>query len=116
MQWYFSVLKNYTGFSGRARRKEYWMFTLINLIAVTIMGVVDSMIFGQPSVLYAIYLLATFLPTLAVTMRRLHDTNRTGWWCLAALIPLVGFVVLVFLCLDSKEDNSHGVNPKSSTA
>ncbi len=84
MNWYLMVLKNYAGFSGRARRKEYWFFVLINFLITIALAFVDGIVgtfdpqtgFGALS---AIYGLAVFIPYLAVTVRRLHDTSRTGW-------------------------------------
>lgn len=117
MNWYLAVLKNYVGFSGRARRKEYWMFTLFNFIAVLLLGVIDGII-GTGGILGIIYTLAVLLPSIAVTIRRLHDTGRAGWWLLLILIPLIGAIVLlVFMVLDSKEgNNDYGVYPKTANA
>ncbi|MBT2366038.1 DUF805 domain-containing protein [Streptomyces sp. ISL-10] len=113
MSWYLAVLKNYAGFSGRARRKEYWMFTLINIIiALVLMGI--DMAAGTYPIIYAIYTLALLLPTLAVTVRRLHDTGRSGWWIFISAIPLVGgIILLVFLASEGKaEANKFGADPK----
>lgn len=82
MQWYLSVLKNYVGFSGRARRKEYWMFTLINAIVGAIINVIQLILGLELPYLSMLYLLATFLPVLALAIRRLHDTDRSGAWAL----------------------------------
>ncbi|AWL87335.1 hypothetical protein AMK14_09505 [Streptomyces sp. TSRI0445] len=114
MNWYLAVLKNYAGFSGRARRKEYWMFTLINFVIAVVLQIVGFAIDTQ--VPYYIYFAATLIPSLAVAVRRLHDTGRSGWWLLIALVPLVGAIVLiVFLASEGKpETNEHGVNPKLS--
>src|SRR4051795_1354498 len=79
MQWYLSVVKNYTGFQGRARRKEYWMFALINVIISIILSFVEKGAHIAP-ILTSIYSLAVLLPSIAVGMRRLHDTGRSGWW------------------------------------
>lgn len=112
MEWYLKVLKNYVGFQGRARRKEYWMYTLFSVIVSIILSVIETII-GLPSVLTGIYSLAVLLPTLAVGVRRLHDTGRSGWWLLLSFIPLIGAIVLlVFFCEDSKENNRYGSNPK----
>jgi uncharacterized membrane protein YhaH (DUF805 family) len=120
MDWYLDILKNkYAMFGGRARRKEYWYFVLFNLLASIILGVVDG-ITGTYSedaglgLLGGIYALAVFIPSIAVAMRRLHDTGRSGWWLLLALIPILGFLVLlVFMLLDSEPgDNQYGPNPK----
>lgn len=118
MNWYLAVLKNYVGFSGRARRKEYWMFTLFNVIFSFILGVVDGIVFGggenSIGVFGLIYSLAVFLPSLAVSARRLHDIDRTAWWLLLCLVPIVGWLVLlVFAMLEgSKGDNRFGPDPK----
>ncbi|OOF86684.1 hypothetical protein BKG93_02140 [Rodentibacter ratti] len=119
MNWYLSVLKNYATFSGRARRKEYWMFCLFSFIISIALSILDG-IFGLINyetglgVLSGLYTLAVFIPALAVSVRRLHDTNRSGWWLLINFIPLVGFIIfLVFMCLDSKTgDNKYGAYPK----
>ena len=115
MNWYLSVVKNYVGFHGRARRKEYWMFVLFNIIFALILSIVENAL-GIPSVLTTIYSLALLLPSLAVSVRRLHDTGRSGWWLLISLIPLVGTIILiVFMCLESQEsENQHGPNPLHS--
>ncbi|MCD1260777.1 DUF805 domain-containing protein [Paenibacillus athensensis] len=111
MEWYVKVWKNYVGFQGRAQRKEYWMFVLFNIIASIILGIIDGVIGIQ--LLSGLYSLAVLLPSLAVAARRLHDTGRSGWWQLLALIPLVGAIILiVFLCQDSEPDNQYGPNPK----
>ncbi len=115
MQWYLKVLKNYVGFQGRARRKEYWMFVLVNVIISIVLSIVES-IANISSVLTGIYSLAILLPSLAVGARRLHDTGKSGWWQLLSLIPLIGTIILlVFMCLDSEDkENKYGSNPKSS--
>jgi uncharacterized membrane protein YhaH (DUF805 family) len=113
MEWYLKVLKNYVGFQGRARRKEYWMFALFNLIIGLVLGFVEGML-NLSQVLSTIYTIAVFLPSLAVGVRRLHDTGRSGLWLLISFIPLIGLIVLlVFFCEDSKEnENQYGPNPK----
>ena len=115
MNWYIEVLKKYVTFSGRARRAEYWMFTLFNLIAAVILMAVDGAL-GSTPILYSIYMLAVLLPSLAVTIRRLHDTDRSGWWLLLGLIPLVGpIVLLVFFCFEgTREENRFGADPKAA--
>lgn len=114
MQWYLKVLKNYVGFSGRARRTEFWMFMLFNFIAAVIVGILDNVL-GLSSVLAGLYSLAILLPTIALWIRRLHDTGKSGAWVLLALIPAVGAIVLlVFACLDSDPAaNQYGPNPKT---
>jgi len=123
MNWYLEVLKKYAVFSGRARRKEYWYFTLFNVIISILLTVVDGMSgnFSTETgmgLLGGIYALAVLIPGVAVSVRRLHDTNHSGWWLLIAFVPLIGAIVLlVFMVRDSQEDeNQYGVNPKLATA
>jgi uncharacterized membrane protein YhaH (DUF805 family) len=115
MYWFLKALKNYVGFQGRARRKEYWMFTLISVIISIVLSIIESFA-GIPSILTGIFSLAILLPSLAVTIRRLHDIGKSGWWILIGLIPFIGAIVLlIFACLDSQEnDNQYGSNPKTS--
>jgi uncharacterized membrane protein YhaH (DUF805 family) len=114
MNWYLGVLKKYADFSGRARRKEFWMFALINFIIAIVLSVVDSMI-GMP-VLGLIYSLGVLLPGLAVGARRLHDIGKSGWWLLIGLVPFIGIIVLIiFFVMDSNPgDNQYGPNPKGA--
>lgn len=114
MEWYLKVLTNYVGFQGRARRKEYWMFVLFNIIISIVLGIIEAII-GTNQVLAFIYSLAILLPSLAVAFRRLHDTGKSGWWLLIGLIPLIGSIILlVFFCTDSDaNDNQYGPNPKA---
>ncbi len=118
MHYYFEVLKKYAVFSGRATRAEYWYFVLFNFIfyvAITILSGVIFLASGVNTVvLLWIYILAVFIPGLAVAVRRLHDTGRSGWWLLLNLIPLIGaIIVIVLLVLDSQPgENKYGPNPK----
>lgn len=122
MNWYIEVLKRYAVFSGRSRRMEYWMFSLINVLIVIGIAIVDNLLgFISASglgILGTLYALAVFIPSLAVAVRRLHDTDRSGWWLLIALIPLIGLIVLlVFFLLDSRPgENRFGANPKAAIA
>ncbi len=113
MSWYLAVLKNYTGFSGRASRTEYWMFALVNFVIVLVLYLLSAAAHGV-LFLVIIYDLGVLLPSLAVGFRRLHDTNRTAWWLLIGLIPLIGTIVLlIFFCIDSTPgDNQYGASPK----
>ncbi|MEK3721443.1 DUF805 domain-containing protein [Paenibacillus sp. FSL H8-0034] len=113
MEWFLKAFKNYAGFQGRARRKEYWMFFLFSTIFSIVAAILDSIV-NLNSILAGLYSLAILLPSLAVGCRRLHDTGRSGWWLLISLIPLIGSIILiVFLCQDSDEyDNKYGANPK----
>ncbi|HTV65217.1 MAG TPA: DUF805 domain-containing protein [Bryocella sp.] len=124
MYWYLEVMRNYAVFAGRARRTEYWMFCLVNMLIGVIAGV--FLVFAIPTmsrgrnpfailigVLLIAYVLATLVPGLAVSVRRLHDTNLSGWWLLIGFIPLGGLVLFVFHLLDSTPGpNRYGPNPK----
>lgn len=109
-----SVLTKYVTFAGRARRSEFWWFTLFAVILYVVAAIIDAA--AGISALAIIVALALFLPSLAVTVRRLHDTGRSGWWILISLIPLVGgLVLLVFECQDSQPgSNNYGPSPKDS--
>lgn len=119
MNWYLKVLKQYADFSGRARRKEYWMFFLFNMIFAFLAAIIDNVV-GTASpelgygIFYGIYALAMFIPGLAVGVRRLHDVGKSGWMLLIAFIPLIGAIwLLVLLLTDSQEGtNNWGENPK----
>lgn len=114
MEWYLSALKQYAVFTGRARRQEYWMFFLFNIIVAVLLGITEG-ILGSSGLLGTLYSLAVLIPSVAVFIRRLHDTGRTGWWCLIGLIPLLGAIVLlIFLIQEGEIDaNEYGENPKS---
>lgn len=113
MNHYFSVLKKYATFTGRAHRAEYWMFFLFNFIIAVVLSAVDALV-GSPLILISIYLLAVLIPSIAVGIRRMHDTSRSGWWLLIVLVPLVGGIwFFVLTVLDSTPgDNQYGPNPK----
>ena len=103
MNWYLEVLKKYAVFDGRARRKEYWMFFLINFIIAVVLGLIETIV-------GTIYELVVLIPSIAVGVRRMHDTDRSGWWL---LLPLVN---LVFLAQEGHPgDNQYGLNPKTAT-
>lgn len=96
-----TCFRKYVTFSGRAARPEYWWFILFIILGGVAASIVDAAIFGSGHIdpLNGLFSLAVFLPNLAVTARRLHDTDRSGWWMLLALIPLVGLIILiVWLC------------------
>lgn len=120
MNWYLKVMKQYADFNGRARRKEYWMFLLFNIIFAIVAMMIDGGIGTNMAPLpygyvYIAYALVTFIPGLAVAVRRLHDIGKSGWWILIALVPLIGGIwLLVLLCTDSQPgDNAYGPNPKA---
>ncbi|MFK5983562.1 MAG: DUF805 domain-containing protein [Flavobacteriaceae bacterium] len=119
MNWYLKVLKNYKDFNGRSRRQEYWMFLLFNLlfgfVAATLdrlLGMtINGLLYGP---LYLVYGLIVFIPGLAVAIRRLHDTGKSAWYLLVALIPLLGAIWLIVLMATdgTPGENEYGVNPK----
>jgi uncharacterized membrane protein YhaH (DUF805 family) len=113
MQYWIGCWKKYATFSGRASRKEYWMFFLFNFLFAFGLQIVDAVL-GTEGVLGGLYALAALLPSWAVVTRRMHDIGKSGWWWLIAFIPLVGAIVLlVFMCKDSEPgDNAYGPNPK----
>lgn len=111
MDWFKKGLRNYANFSGRARRKEYWYFVLVQMGLVIIAMILDTIIFNSEiGLFYIVVALGLFLPGLAVTIRRLHDTSRSGWWFLISILPLIGSIILlVFLASDTKfETNQWG--------
>ena len=125
MHWYIDVLRKYTVFSGRARRKEFWMFFLFSALISIFLAVIDEFMgwkfeMGGDNLgfLSTLYYIAVVIPYLAVVFRRLHDTDRSGWWVLIAFIPIVGVIVLlVFLVQDgTRGDNRFGPDPKTETA
>jgi uncharacterized membrane protein YhaH (DUF805 family) len=111
MEYFIGAYKKYADFTGRARRKEFWMFVLFYVIVYIVLCVVDSIIGMQ--ILSSLFALGSLIPSFAIGARRLHDTGRSGWWQLLNLIPLIGFIILiVFWAQDSHGDNEYGPNPK----
>lgn len=123
MNYYLAVIKKYAVFSGRARRSEYWFFVLFNFIVSVVLGFIDGLTgmfnpevgVGVLGVLYSLFIL---VPGIAVAVRRMHDTGRSGWWVLINLVPFVGWIIfLVFAVQDSKEgSNEYGESPKAQMA
>ena len=102
MKWYLHVLKNYATFQGRATRKEYWMFVLFNFIMWCVLSAIE-LITDMPPFLRIVYLVAVFIPSLAVTARRLHDIGRSSWWYLINFVPVIGGIwLLILLCQRSE--------------
>ena len=93
MDWYIKVLKNYAVFEGRASRQEYWMFTLFNIIISFGLGFVTGYLSvvtkTDQTVLANVYSLAVLIPSIAVAIRRMHDTDRNGWWCIVPIASLI---------------------------
>ena len=131
MKWFIKAFRQYADFSGRASRQEFWMFVLFNLLFAMAWALVaglltglfgdsfdhdsDRLIFMYK--LIAIYYAVTTVPAMAVGVRRLHDTGRSGWWMLVSLIPFVGGIwLIVLMCLDgSAGDNRYGSPPDGTT-
>ncbi len=120
MEWYLAVMRNYAGFEGRARRREYWMFSLFNGLFTLAAIVLDAatggstmplLDYGPFQILYGV---ATFIPSLAVLVRRLHDVGKTGWYLLVVLIPILGAIwLLVLACTEGDAGvNKYGADPK----
>ncbi len=120
MIWYLEVLRKYAVFSGRARRKEFWMFTLVNVIVTMVLVSFDLMLSLGTGVVLGIfsgvYGLATLVPSLAVYVRRLHDTGRSGWWILLSFVPIAGLITLFIFTVWGGDPgvNKYGPNPKTS--
>lgn len=133
MKWFIKCLKNYATFRERARRKEYWMFVLVFTIILFVLGLLlslanpetfydtNSMNTDEPdliesllSMLFSLFFLLMILPSIAVAVRRLHDTGRSGWWYFINFIPFIGPIILtIFLIFDSEpNENKYGANPK----
>jgi len=112
LNYYTAVLTNYAGFAGRARRAEFWMFALINfIISIVLYGIGAAIGVGQA--LEGLYSLAVLVPSIAVAARRLHDTNRSGWWQLIALTVIGIIPLIIFYAQDSDPGpNQYGPNPK----
>jgi len=107
-------LNKYVTFSGRARRSEFWFWALFAVCIGVVAGIIDNIV-GSSIVSWVVYL-GLLLPGIAVTIRRLHDTSRSGWFYLLALVPFGGFVVLYFVLQDSTPaDNAFGASPKGLT-
>ena len=128
VNYYSKAFRQYATFSGRARRTEFWMFTLVNLAVASVGGtlflmsaLLDYFVFDNPAVsivvwsVFAVFALVTLLPSLAVTVRRLHDTDRSGWFILLGFVPLVGEIILVVLLVmeGTRGPNRFGADPKA---
>lgn len=118
MNWYIKVLKDFSNFEGRSQRKEYWIFWLSNFIIGFVLRVIELSADSDPSsefgLLTGIFFLIIIVPSIAVAIRRLHDTGRSGWWLLLSFIPLIGLIPFVFFMLDSQSGtNEYGQDPKS---
>ncbi|NAW67157.1 DUF805 domain-containing protein [Photobacterium halotolerans] len=122
MNWYLYALRKYAVFSGRAQRQEYWYFFLINLVITLALGIADNLLntpgTGEGAgLLGGVYSLAVLIPSVAVGVRRLHDIGKSGWWMLLSLIPVLGFVILLFFFAREGQPgpNEYGNNPKEES-
>ena len=125
MEWYLKVMRdNYANFSGRARRREYWMYVLVQSIIMIGLMILDSILgldFELQGIslgygyLYSIGGIVHFIPSLAVLVRRLHDVGKSGWFYFIGLIPLIGAIwLLILFCTEGqKQDNKWGPDPKA---
>lgn len=125
MDWMILPFKRYADFQGRSRRKEYWMFQLgiilMYIAAAVLIGITGAVLGDTASSIVTLPLflvvLAIFVPALAVTVRRLHDQDKSGWWILINFIPFGGIVLLVFMCLEGTNGpNQYGPDPKNPYA
>ena len=121
MEWYLKVLRQYADFEGRARRQEYWMFVLFNLIIIVVLafvlGFIEGMVNSDGIIMIPlfIYYIGILLPSIAVAVRRLHDQNKSGWYYLVSLIPFVGGIWLLVLLATEGDagPNQYGPDPKN---
>ena len=118
-----SFLWQFVGFSGRARRSEFWYFALFTFLVGIVTSVVDAILgtdydTGSGGLVNTLVSLVLLLPSLAVAVRRLHDTGRSGWWLLIGIIPIIGWIILiVWYCKDTTPgDNQYGPDPKNPSA
>lgn len=120
-EWYKEVVfENYANFRGRARRSEFWYFNLIHISIMILLVFIGGILSGgnEPNnffiAIFGLYLLATFIPSLAVTIRRLHDVNISGWFYLINIIPYLGaFILFIFACINGTVGtNNYGPDPK----
>jgi len=127
MSWYLRVLRKYAVFNGRAQRMEYWMFLLCHVIIIIALGFIGAIVAGFETyqgpvstfitAILVIYVFGTAIPILALNVRRLHDTDRSGWYVLIQGIPIIGGLIwIVFMVQDSTPgENRFGANPKEHT-
>ncbi|HSG31486.1 MAG TPA: DUF805 domain-containing protein [Thermodesulfobacteriota bacterium] len=122
MNWYIEVLKKYAVFGGRARRKEYWIFSLIHIIVCFVLTFIDSQLGllkdEGPGVIGGLYILATLIPNIAVSIRRVHDVGKSGWWLLILFVPFIGGILLLYYLVKDSDpgQNQYGPNPKGESA
>ena len=120
MNWYIAALKKYAIFAGRSQRSEYWYFVLFNFLISFSLGIIDTVAGSfDPQIglglLSGTYSLIILIPSIAVGIRRLHDTDRSGWWLLLPLLPIIGMIVLIVFFAENSQPNENrfGPNPKA---
>lgn len=112
IDWFKEGLRNYVNFSGRARRKEYWYFILVQICLVIIAMILDTVVFGSESESFNVGVaFGMLVPSITVCVRRLHDTDCSGWWFLISLVPLLGILLIVFLASDTKPETNQWGSP-----
>jgi uncharacterized membrane protein YhaH (DUF805 family) len=125
VNYYVDVWRDYFDFSGRARRKEYWIFTLYHTVILVSGELLVGVLANESSpiaivftLIYVLYVLASIIPTIAVSVRRLHDIDKSGWWLFIGLIPVVGAIwSLILMCTDGTNGpNQYGPDPKALEA
>jgi uncharacterized membrane protein YhaH (DUF805 family) len=120
MQWYLAAVKNYAGFSGRARRAEYWLYLYFSFLIVLVLYFLTVLAHSSfVFMLVPMYYLAMLVPSLAVLVRRLHDVGISGWWILIIFVPIAGIfgaiaIFVVTVLPGSRGPNRYGDNPKST--
>lgn len=116
MEHFMDAYKQYANFKGRANREKYWMFFLFYILAYIALSIVDAVI-GTGGLLGGVFALGSLVPSLAIAARRLHDTDKSGWWQLLVLIPLIGAIVLIvfYASKGTVGENKFGADPLAST-
>lgn len=112
MEYFLGAYKKYAEFDGRARRKEYWLFYLLYIVSAMILAFIDGII-GTGGLLAGLYILGSIVPFIALTARRLHDIDKSGWWQLIVFVPVIGpIVMLVFAVIaGTSGENRFGADP-----
>ena len=110
------ITEHYFDFNGRARRQTFWYFFLVNIVIAIVLGIIDGIIGTQ--IIGSLYSLAVLLPGLGLSVRRLHDLDKSGWWLLIAIIPLIGALVLLYWFIQpgTAGANQYGADPKAGGA
>ena len=116
MNWYFKAWKKFAVFSGRSGRQEFWYFVLFHILAYILLSIVAGLIGKVGATLLSLYALVALAPGMAASVRRLHDTNRSGWWLLIWLVPIVGPIILLVFMAQGSQPNENQYGPAPSAA